>query len=74
MILRTLWVIGAVALIGACSEKPQTAGGAKQDAAAYTGTGMAYTEKNWKTGDKTSRESALRARTQSGQNDYSRMN
>lgn len=56
----------------ACSEKPQTAGAAKLDASPYSGAGMAYTEKNWKAGDKTSWESALRARAQHGQNDYSR--
>ncbi len=56
----------------ACSEKPQTAGSAKLDASPYSGAGAAYTEKNWKAGDKTSWESALRVRAQHGQNDYSR--
>ena len=39
-----LLVLGLVA----CSEKPQTLGGAKQDAPAFSGTGKAYTEPGWK--------------------------
>jgi hypothetical protein len=70
-------IIAATAIMflaAACSEKPQSAGGVKGDAAPYTGTGKAYAEKNWKQGDKTSWESALKARTQNGQNDYSKAN
>lgn len=62
----------AALLCAACGEKPQTAGGVKGDSAPYTGTGKAYAEKNWKQGDRTSWESALKARTQNGQNDYTR--
>ncbi len=61
-----------VFLVSACSEKPQSAGGVKGDSAPYTGTGKAYAESNWKQGDKTSWESALKVRTQNGQNDYSK--
>jgi hypothetical protein len=46
----------------------------KSDAAPYTGTGKAYAEKTFKPGDKAAWESALRARAQNGQNDYSRTN
>jgi hypothetical protein len=70
-------IIAATAIVflaAACSEKPQSAGGVKGDAAPYTGTGKAYAESNWKQGDKTSWESALKARTQNGQNDYSKAN
>jgi hypothetical protein len=70
-------VISATAivfLLSACSEKPQSAGGVKGDLAPYTGTGKAYAEGNWKQGDKTSWESALKVRAQNGQNDYSKTN
>jgi major membrane immunogen (membrane-anchored lipoprotein) len=69
---RVLVVLGAVVLLAACGEKPQSAGGAKQDAAPYSGTGSAFVEKGWKAGDKVSWEQQLKARTQSGQNDYSK--
>ncbi len=75
MMLRTALIISAVAALAACGEKPQTLGtSAKQDTAAHSGTGKPYAETNWKQGDKTSWESALRARTQSGQNDYAKTN
>lgn len=61
--------------LAACSEKPQTLGGVKQDSSAYSGTGaVAYTASGWKAGDKASWEQQLRARTQNGQNDYSKTN
>jgi hypothetical protein len=71
---RVLLVVGAVCLLAACGDKPQTAGGAKQDAAPYTGTGSAFVEPGWKAGDKVSWEQQLKNRTQSGQNDYSKVN
>jgi hypothetical protein len=74
MIARSLIALGILVGLAACSEKPQTAGGARQDAAAYTGTGKAYAEKTFKQGDKTSWESALRSRAQNGQNDYAKSN
>jgi len=58
----------------ACSEKPQELVQARQDAAAYTGTGSAFTAKGWKAGDKTSWEQQLRARAQGGQNEYNKTN
>jgi len=63
--------LAAIAVLGACGEKPQTAGGAK-DAPAYSGTGKAYAAEGWKQGDKTSWEQQLRSRGQNGQNEYLR--
>lgn len=63
-----------VFLTGACSDKPQIAGGVKGDTAPYAGTGKGYAETTWKQGDKTSWESALKVRTQNGQNDYTKAN
>jgi hypothetical protein len=70
----TILIITAAAALAACGEKPQTAGGAKQDAAPYTGTGKAFVESGWKQGDKASWESQLKARGQNSQNEYSRTN
>lgn len=64
----------AAALLAACGEKPQTLGGAKQDAPAYSGTGKAFVAPGWKPGDKTSWESELKARGLNGQNDYAKVN
>lgn len=75
MMLRAFITLCAVVVLTACGEKPQTLGSsAKQDATAYSGTGKPYAETNWKQGDKTSWESALRARAQNGQNDYAKTN
>lgn len=75
MMVRTSLVLCAALAMAACGEKPQTLGSsAKQDAAAYAGTGKPFAETNWKQGDKTSWESALRARAQNGQNDYAKTN
>jgi hypothetical protein len=74
MLRSTLLICASMIALAGCSENPQTAGGAKQDTSPYAGTGKPYVETNWKQGDKTSWESALRARTQNGQNDYTRAN
>jgi hypothetical protein len=74
MMTRWMITVAAMSFLAACSEKPQSAGGVKSDAAPYTGTGKAYAEKTFKPGDKAAWESALRARAQNGQNDYSRTN
>jgi hypothetical protein len=69
----------AVALpLAACGEKPQTTGqGAnkKADAKAWEGVtaGGEYTAGGYKAGDKTAWESQLKARTERGQNEYSRV-
>jgi hypothetical protein len=62
-------------VLGACSEKPQSSGGVRQDAAPFAGTGVAaFTSSDWKPGDKASWEQKLKARAQYGQNDYTRAN
>lgn len=71
---HALWLVGLAALLSACGESPQALGAGKQDAPPYSGTGKPYVEAGWKPGDKASWESHLKARTQQGQNDYSRMN
>jgi len=69
-----LFAMALVAALGACSERPQALQTSKQDVPAYTGTGKAFANPGWKQGDKASWESQLKARSQYGQNDYTRMN
>ena len=68
---RQTALIGLSLLLGlglsACGDKPQTLGGARQDAPPYVGTGSPYVAPGWKQGDKTSWEQQLRVRTQGGQ-------
>ncbi|MFZ2739640.1 MAG: hypothetical protein WBI20_10795 [Burkholderiaceae bacterium] len=71
---KIVFIAAALSLLSACGEKPQTAGNIKQDAAPYTGTGKPFADKGWKAGDKASWESHLKARTQNGQNDYTKTN
>ena len=53
----------------------ELAGQPKLDAAPYTGTGVkAFTESDWKAGDKNSWAQQLKTRAQYGQNDHSRSN
>lgn len=70
----TFLIVSVVMMLAACGEKPQAAGGARQDAAPYTGTGKPYADQAWKQGDKASWESHLKARGQNTQNEYSRTN
>jgi len=71
--MRSLILLCAALLLAACGEKPQSLAGVKQDVAPHAGTGVAaFTAPDWKAGDKTSWEQALKARGQYGQNDYSR--
>ena len=69
---RALIAFTPLLLLAACGEAPQTSGGARQDAAAYIGTGTAFDRPGWKPGEKTSWESQLRARGQQGQNEYNK--
>ena len=71
---RSLWSLALLALLSACSEKPQTAAPTTNDRAPYMGTGKAFVEAGWKQGDKARWESHLKARSQYGQNDYTRIN
>ena len=71
---HVLWILALTALLSACGEKQQTLGANKKDATPYSGTGKAFVEAGWKPGDKASWEAQLKARTQNGQNDYSKAN
>ena len=71
---NTLFALALVAALSACGEKPQALQTSKQDTPAYSGTGKAFANKDWKQGDRASWESQLKARSQYGQNDYTRMN
>jgi hypothetical protein len=70
-----LAAVAALAL-GACGERPQTAGDGnvkKSDAQAWQGsTAAGYSVDGWKAGDKDGWEAQLKARAQRGQNEYSR--
>jgi hypothetical protein len=66
--------LALLAVLTACGERPQSLGGARQDAAAYTGGASAFAAKGWTPGDKTSWEQQLRSRAQNTQNDYAKAN
>lgn len=71
----TVLTLTVLTALTACGDKPQTLGTPKQDAAPYTGTGVAaFTASGWKSGDKTSWEQHLKARMLNSQNDYSKAN
>jgi hypothetical protein len=73
--MRPLLMITAALALTACGEQPQSMKeSAKQDTAAFQGTGMPYTVPGWKAGDKAAWEAQLRTRTQNGQNDYTKVN
>ncbi|MDO8459442.1 MAG: hypothetical protein Q7T07_21280 [Burkholderiaceae bacterium] len=67
-------LVATMVVLTACGEKPQALGLPKSDAPAYAGTGSTFAAPGWKAGDKTAWEQHLKARQQSSQNDYSRMN
>ena len=69
-----LVISGALIMLVACGEKPQTLGIPKSDSPPYAGTGSAFVAAGWKAGDKTAWEQHLKARQQNGQNDYSKVN
>ncbi len=72
--MKTILILGSLALLAACKEQPQTIGtNSRVDSAAFQG-GSAFTAAGWKPGDKGSWESAMKARTQLGQNDYNKVN
>jgi hypothetical protein len=72
--IRFFGLLACGLLLVACGDKPQSAGGVKQDSAPFAGTGKPYVEAGWKQGDKASWESHLKARTQNTQNEYSKTN
>lgn len=72
--MKTLfWVIAIASVLTACGETPQTLGAGKMDTAPYVGVGKAFSDSNWDQRDKASWENHLKARSQYGQNDYTRM-
>ena len=60
-------------VLGACGEKPQTAGAGHLDKPAYTGTGSNFTAAGWTPGDRNSWEQHMKVRTQQGQNEYNKI-
>ncbi len=74
MMMRATVLASAVLALAACTEKPQTAGGVRQDTASFQGTGMPYAAPGWKPGDRNSWEQQLKTRAQQGQNDYAKVN
>lgn len=64
--------VAAALFMAGCGDKLQSAGGVKGDVAPYQGANAKFAVPGWKPGDKTSWEQALRARTQNGQNEYTR--
>ena len=74
MMRATLLTGAALLALAGCGEKPQALQGVKTDSASFQGTGMPYVAPGWKAGDKTSWEQQLKTRTQSGQNDYNKVN
>ncbi len=71
---HTLGILALLSLLSACGESPQALTGTAKDGSPYAGTGKAFTDPGWKQGDKASWESHLKARSQYGQNDYTRIN
>jgi hypothetical protein len=71
---QLLLIAASVALLSACGERPQSAGGVKSDTPPYTGTGKSFVQGGWKEGDKLSWESQLKARGMNSQNDYAKSN
>ncbi len=74
-------LVSAAALLGACTEKPQTnAQGVKYDAVPWSGTGKQanagtpFTAAGWQVGDQKTWQQQLKTRTQNGQNEYVRDN
>ncbi len=68
--MRVFMVAMAMLGLAACTEKPQTLGGVKNDVAAYQGAGNPFVASGWKAGDKASWEQGLKARAQNTQNEY----
>ena len=65
-----VWTLVLAGALAGCTEKPQTHGQVRNDAAPYAGTGKAFVDAGWKAGDKASWEEHLKVRTRRGQDDY----
>ena len=69
---RALRLAAAAFALSACGEKPQAMkDNAKQDTAAFQGTGMPFTAPGWKPGDQASWQQQMQQRAMS-QNEYVR--
>jgi hypothetical protein len=73
---RIVLIIWPLAVLAACTERPQTIGTAagRHDVEAYQGTTNPFAVPGWKQGDRNSWEQQLKTRTQMGQNDYNKVN
>lgn len=71
---KTIFIALSALMLVACGEKAQTAGGVKQDAPPYSGTGKPFADSGWKQGDETSWAAHLKTRAQNSQNEYTRVN
>ena len=72
--LPLLATLAAALMLGACTEKAQTAGTKQHDGKAWDGVAAGQAaDAGWKVGDKAAWEAHLRTRTQRGQNEYPRM-
>jgi hypothetical protein len=70
-LIISMTVLGTLVL-GACGDKPQTAGTTpKSDTKAWEGSAAVFAAEGYKAGDKAAWEQQLRQRAQS-QNDYAR--
>jgi len=68
-----LVLLAASLALGACGEKPQGMGGVKSDTAPHAGVGSSqYVAPGWQAGDANGWAQQLKARTQYGQNEYTR--
>jgi hypothetical protein len=69
-----LSLAAAALLLGACTEREQTATGIKTDTAPFHGTAYpAFRAADWKQGDRNSWEQHIKVRTVRGQNEYDKV-
>ena len=67
-------LLAVLVAVSACSEKPQTLGGNKNDVAAFQGAQNQFVAPGWTPTDKKSWEQGLKTRMQNTQNEYSKTN
>lgn len=71
-ILKACAAAAFALLLGACGEKPQTAGTQVSDQPAWKGAQASFTTPGWEAGDRAAWEAQMKQRNQN-QNDYMRM-
>ena len=70
---KALVMVAVATTLAACGEKPQGMGGVKSDKSPHAGVGSSqYVVPGWKAGDANAWAQQLKARTQYGQNEYTR--